>query len=392
MNHGDGLNLRYGAPEEVGVSSAQIAKTSERAREWVGGDHHPCLVVLAARRGVIFLHEAYGVLGPEPGSPPVELDTIFPLASLTKPFTAAVAMTLVEEGLLGLNRPVRDYLPEFSGDGRSKILIRHLLTHTSGLREEEFLELARTEHPDKDEESLLRWLFQNLREYVAIAAQTQPHVPPDTVMMYADPNYELLAEVIRRISGSELDDVAKARLFDPMGMKDSHFILPDELYDRVVGRPAGAPFQSLEESWRKSPSATGGLYSTALDTAAYGQMLLNRGIFNGKKVLSPASVRAMTQNQIPGMNAKFVDRVFSNASWGLGWSITAPFKGALYGEQMLSDRSFVHGGAGGVFIWVDPALDILGVYFSVTMRENQRTTKGFADLFINMIVASVEEI
>lgn len=385
------MQLQFGTPEEAGVSPAQVERIRGQAQGWIDSDHHPALVILAARRGVVFLHEAYGTFGSEGGSP-VGTDTIFPLASLAKPFTAAVAMTLVEEGLLGLNRPVHEYLPEFRRAGKEKILIHHLMTHTSGLAGEDILELIKNEHPEVDDQSADQWLAANLDQWIALASRIAPQVAPGELMMYADTNYELLAEVITRITDKSLEDAAQERLFTKLGIKDTHYILPEEKINRLIQIPDSAPFKDIEKLWRHSPSGSAGLYSTALDTAIFGQMLLDLGANGASRVLSPASIRAMTKNQIPGLSARVVDITFSHASWGLGWSVTAPYKGALYGDQMLSLSSFVHGGSSGVYFWVDPAREILGVYFSVTMTKQQRSTKGFADLFTNMVIASIEEV
>src|SRR5438093_9713957 len=107
------VKLRNGVPEEADMSAPRIAQVARLAEGWVRDGIHPALVVLVTRRGVIVLHEAFGKLRPEPDSPPVVRDTIFPIASITKPITATLAMQLVEDGVLGLNRPVQDYLPEF---------------------------------------------------------------------------------------------------------------------------------------------------------------------------------------------------------------------------------------------------------------------------------------
>src|SRR5205823_8893920 len=94
------------------------------------------LTILVARRGIVVVHEAYGRFGAAPDAPPMPLDAVYPLASLTKPITATCAMCLVEDGALGLNRPVGEYVPEFTGDGKDAVLVHHLLTHTSGLTPE----------------------------------------------------------------------------------------------------------------------------------------------------------------------------------------------------------------------------------------------------------------
>ena len=100
-------------------------------------DLHSAISVVAARHGGVFLNEAFGRMGPEKNAAALPPDAIFPLASLTKPITATAVMILVEEGVLGLNRPVQKYIPEFEGKGKELITIRHLMTHTSGLRAED---------------------------------------------------------------------------------------------------------------------------------------------------------------------------------------------------------------------------------------------------------------
>src|SRR5215218_4342070 len=107
--------LRPGDPAEVGMSPERMERVRRLGAGWVEQGHTPSLQVLVARRGAIVLDEAWGRLGPEENAPPLTTDSIFPLASLTKPITATAVMCLAEDGLLGLNRPVQEYVPEFSG-------------------------------------------------------------------------------------------------------------------------------------------------------------------------------------------------------------------------------------------------------------------------------------
>jgi CubicO group peptidase (beta-lactamase class C family) len=110
----------------------RVARVRDLCARWVADGKTPTLGVCVARRGVIVLHEAFGMRGPGPDSPPLTREALFPIASVTKSITATLAMQLVEDGLLGLNRPAKDYLPEMSGEGANEILVHHLLTHTSG--------------------------------------------------------------------------------------------------------------------------------------------------------------------------------------------------------------------------------------------------------------------
>jgi CubicO group peptidase (beta-lactamase class C family) len=160
------LELRKGTPATVGISAEKIKNIRNLAQKWVDDGVHPSLEFVVARRGVVFLHEAYGKLGPEKDAPSLVKDTIFPLASISKPITATAAMILVEEGLLGLNRPVRDYVPEFIGEGKDKVIVRHLLTHTSGLRDVDLIELVRNEGIELDKTNSDRWFRDNVEMYM----------------------------------------------------------------------------------------------------------------------------------------------------------------------------------------------------------------------------------
>lgn len=384
------LKLREGSPKEARVSSTQVHKIIQRAQSWVADGVHPALVILAARKGVIFLHEAFGRMGPEADAAPVKPDTIFPIASLTKLITAATAMMLVEEGALGLNRPVADYLPEFQGEGKDQILVRHLMTHTSGIRDEDVQGLTEEEYPGKGLLGLNYAVRDNPDRFIDIVARTPPHNPPDTLMMYADLNYQLLASVLARISGTSLDELTHERILSPLKMVDTHHILPERVRERLIRRAETAPYYEHLVSLLKGVAGYSGVISSAEDFAVFGQMMLNRGRYDDMRLLSPASVHAMTTNQIPGLGAAVNDGYFHSASWGLGWSVNDFFKGPLYGEPLLSSSAYGHGGAGGVFVWVDPALELVAVYFSVQPDERFMSSKGCADLFINMLAASVE--
>src|SRR3984893_2925285 len=127
--------LRYGDPKEVGMSAARVRQIARLAERWVNLGEVTALVVIAARRGVIVLHEAFGRLGPELDALPLPLDAIFPIASVSKVITATAALILVEDGRLSLTRPVGEYIPEFQGEGKDAVMVHHLLTHTAGFED-----------------------------------------------------------------------------------------------------------------------------------------------------------------------------------------------------------------------------------------------------------------
>jgi CubicO group peptidase (beta-lactamase class C family) len=395
------VTLRPGNPQDVGMSEQRVRRVVELAEGWVTEGVTPALVVLAARRGVIVLHEAFGRLTPEENAPPVALDSIFPLASLSKPITATAAMILVEQGLLGLNRPVSWYVPEFSGEGKDAVMVHHLLTHTAGLNDDELDAHAErrrgsaeippaeeTQHPLVHE-----WLY---RRYDAPLWK-----PPGTVMRYSAWGYELLGEIVRRVSGRSFADFVRERIFQPLGMQDTTAIVPDAVKHRVVRHEyTGTDWGQVLADFKveQTPWANWGIYSTALDMAILGQMFLNRGCYGEARILSPATVAEMTRDQIPGIGGWLGDVFIPEPSWGLGWPVhgNGKWAGSLY-----SQRTFEHGGAGGVYLWVDPVYEIVGVYLSVESEGGipprlrlPEVSEGIfwkwrLDLFINAVTAAV---
>jgi CubicO group peptidase (beta-lactamase class C family) len=376
------------------MSPQRIARVAQLAERWVSDGVHPALIVLVARRGVIVLHEAYGRLGPGPDSAPLSPDAISPLASLTKPITATAVMQLVEDGVLGLNRPVQDYVPEFAGVGKEQVMVHHLLTHTSGLNDAELDAYVanKTVAPVLLTEQRVT-APPSVQEYLDARYDGPLWKPAGAEMAYCGMNYALLGELVRRLSGRSLAQFARERIFGPLGMADTDYVLPDSRVHRLMRRPPGAPFQYLNdlESLRIG-SATGSVTSTALDMATFGQMFLNRGEYSGAQVLSPATVTEMTRNQIPGIGTTFADgKYYAEASWGYGWSVHGDGKWQYFDGSLYSPRAFRHSGASGVYLWVDPVYEIVGVYFSVYLEMPVLVRKWCVDLFVNAVTAAALE-
>jgi CubicO group peptidase (beta-lactamase class C family) len=383
------------------MSEGRVRRIVDLAEGWVAEGVTPALVVLAARRGVIVLHKAFGRLTPEEDSPPLALDAIFPLASISKPIAATAAMILVEDGLLGLNRPVSWYIPEFTGEGKEEVMVHHLLTHTSGLYNEEV-----DAHADRRRGSAKIPPAEGtqhplVQEWLCLRYDAPLWKPPGTKWSYSVWGYELLGEIVRRVSGRSFADFVRERIFQPLGMQDSHYIVPDSVAQRVVRHKYDASSwgQHLADfEIEQTPWANWGAYSTALDMAIFGQMFLNGGRYGDVRILSPASVAEMTRDQIPGIDGLWGGVPFPEASWGLGWSVKGNGKWA---GSLWSPRTFEHGGDGGVHLWVDPVYEIVGVYFSVTSEggipPGVRVPEGpesvffgwRLDLFINAVTAAV---
>ena len=400
--------LRPGTPQEAGMSPQRVSHVADLAAGWVAQGVTPALVVLVARRGLVVLHKAFGRLGPEEAAPPLERDTIFPLASLTKPITATAAMILVEDGLLGLNRPVSWYIPEFVGPGKDSVMVHHLLTHTSGLRDEEakfsdpnaFAEKRGSVPPGDETEH--PWLH----EYLSLRYDAPLWKRPGTEMSYCNFGYELVGEIVRRVSGMSLAGFCRERIFEPLAMTDTAYILPESMRQRVVRRAPDAPWADTLSLGRleEIPWASAGAHSTAMDLAVFGQMFLNRGTYGEARILCPASVAEMTRNQIPGIRAQYEGLVFPEASWGYGWNTREGKNSVAYAEPLQSQKAFSHGGLGGIFMWVDPAYDLVGACFSVVSqggvpdqvlvpeRFGDQELMGRPDLFVNAVTAAIVDL
>jgi CubicO group peptidase (beta-lactamase class C family) len=367
--------LRPGSPEENGLDRSRVDHVRQSCRGWVEQDVHKALGVLVARRGVIALHEAFGRLGPHE-APPLQLDSIFPLASLSKVVTATALMTLVEDGLVGLTRPVQEYVPEFVGEGKDAVCVHHLLTHTSGLR---------------DQDIGMR-LDASVQERLLDGVGVPLSRGPGEEMEYCTFNYVLVGEIVERVSGRSLSEFAACRIFDPLGMDDTSYALADERGARAIGwnlMPAAIdPF--TDPKFRQTPHPDGGIWTTAMDTAIFGQAFLNGGAYGDARILRPTTVAEMTRNQIPGIGATYGYAHVAGASWGYGWGIAGTAKWPAYPPFPLG--TFAHSGSRSMMLWVDPSHEVVGVYLSICRwKENGTDTINNVDLFANAVAAAVDD-
>ena len=214
-------------------------------------------------------------------------------------------------------------------------------------------------------------------------------------MSYANENYVLLGEIIRRISSMSYGDFIEARIFQPLGVHDVHLGLDHAIEADVVwdfsipfaeGYPEGEEFREM----MRVPNPGGSFYGRARDYAAFAQMLLNQGSYGDARLLHPTSVAHMTRNQIPGVGTDFFGHWHTEAGWGYGTNIIGTDRWPWFDGSLVSNGSFTHGGGGGTSFWVDPTLDLVGVYFSHCIDRNPAGDMQWdADLFQNMVTAAV---
>ncbi|WP_440961681.1 serine hydrolase domain-containing protein [Paenibacillus nitricinens] len=317
--------LLFHSLEQAGVSACGVERIRIAAAQMVEDNITPAQVIVAARKGTLLVHQANGKFGPEPGAAELTVDAIYPICSITKLFTATAIMMLMEQGKIGLNRPVSDYIPEFTGEGKTKVCVHHLLTHTSGLEGEVIwqngqLKKEQGEYPPHEPNQ-----DPDQHKYLYGGYDAPLSNEPGTVMSYCGYGYELLGEIIRRVSGQAYDVFVKETIFKPLGMENTYYRVPMDVLDKVVRRaPEAACAEWVDSEYNlNSVSAGGGAYSTAMDLAVFGQMFLNGGIYNGVRFLSPVTVKEMTRNQIPGVSSQYRDEVFPEAYWGTDGRLTA---------------------------------------------------------------------
>lgn len=387
-------------PEYVGMSAARLQQLSDLAKNWIRPDLHQSIVMHVVRNGQTCFQCALGDLTADSDSPAVDLDTMFPVASLSKVFTAAAVMTLVEDGLLSLNNPVQDFIPEFTGANKETVRLWNLLTHTvGGLSMEEMDGLPyRTDFQSDSQPPVPAGQHPKIHEYLCAGYEFPLSHKPGSVVIYSNYGFELLGEVVRRVRGVPLATYAEDRIFKPLGMRDTHFVLPVKKYSRVARRPLDAAkavakelfFQGLEsESLAETPWASGGVYSTASDLSKFGQMFLNGGELDGVQVLSPATIAYMTRNQTHGLPDGDRDEALNDASRGIGWDIPGVKRDLMY-ANLYSPDTYSHSGAGGSLLWVDPVYNLVGVFLSIELIVRPDEQRSWAaDRFVNTITASI---
>lgn len=261
-------------------------------------------------------------------------DTIFDAASLTKVLaTAPAIMLLWEREQLKLDDPVAAFIPEFRSHGKETISLRHLLTHTSGLR----AGLGRTP------------AWSGYDEAIARACAEKPTHAPGRFFRYSDINFIVLGEVVRRVSGRKLDEFARTEIYEPLDMVDTMFCPPATLIPRVA--PTERVSGEVLRGWVHDPTAQkmggvaghAGVFTTTRDVARFARLFLNNGRLGDVQLLRPETVRLMTSVQSPPE----VD-----ARRGIGWDIDSGYSRPR--GNVFPIGSYGHTGFTGVCLWIDP--------------------------------------
>lgn len=381
-------------PAQAGMNPEMLARISVRMKEFVDSGKTAGIVTLVARHGHVASLEAVGFQDVEKQTP-MRPNSIFRIMSVTKPVTCAAVMVLVDEGRLSLLDPAERFIPEFKGlkvnpcgtrvghncelvEVERPITVLDLMTHTAGLGERG----GGRGTPESSPASLA--------EQIAGAASRATLIfQPGTAWNYSNFGIAVLGRIIEVASGKSYEQFMADKLFQPLGMADTFFAVPPEkaarvstVYTFTEGRLK--PLVRATPAGPRIPSPDSGLFSTAADLARFNQMMLNKGVLNGKRVLSAAAVESMTTSQTGGLPSGYAPGV----GQGYGYEVVREPLG-MY--RYTSIGSFEKAGVYRTYVWVDPSKDLVGLILM------QRNTGGPAadladevNVFMAMAAAAVE--
>ena len=357
------------APSDVGLRSEHLEHIEPLVRRWLREGQMAGCVVAIGRHGKLAYLRAFGDRVVKPQCEPMTVDTLFDMASLTKPTaTATSIMILIDRGQIRLHDRVSRYLPEFRGHGKDAITVLDLLTHQGGLI---------PDNPISDYQDGPAKAFERVME---LELQSKP----GERFKYTDVGFIVLGWLVERITGKNVDQFARENIFRPLGMTDTGYLPDAELRRRA------AATEQRDGKWLRGEvhdprahllggvAGHAGLFSTVDDMAIYAQMMLQHGRFAGHRILSPAAVEAMTRGY----------RVSSGLR-GLGWDKQTGYS-SNRGEWMTR-RAFGHGGFTGTAMWIDPGYDLFVIFLSTRLHpDGKGSVNRLAGRIGTIAVAAVE--
>jgi CubicO group peptidase (beta-lactamase class C family) len=347
------------SPASVGMSAKRLESIDRIVKRGVNAGGYPGAAVVVGRKGATVWEKGFGHVSWGTKAPAVKPgETIYDLASLTKVVgTTTAVMLLYDEGRIELDKPVREYLPEFSGGDKDSVTIRELLEHRSGLP------------ADRDIWKMAR----NPIEARAVVMDVPLVCRPGDCYVYSDLGAIVLGLVVERVTGQGLDVYLHERVFAPLGMTHTFFRPADSLRKRVAPTSLTADGGYMvrgvvhdENAWALGGVAGhAGLFSTAGDLAVFSQMLLNGGVYDGVRIVSDSAVRLFTTR---AAGSRALGWAMADGQWGSG--------------RYLSDGSFGHVGFTGTSIWIDPTREMFVILLTnrVYKPKVRGSSKAIADI------------
>ncbi len=369
--------LPIGTPDSAGMQTQRLKEIEQLVLDGIQDGKMPGAVVCVGHRGKIVYLEAFGnrQVGDDPQ--PMTIETVFDMASITKPVaTATSVMKLVEDGRIRLASKVVDFFPEFAPNGKDDITIQDMLVHQSGLIPDNAL----SDYLDGPE---LAW--KRICDLKLVA-------PVGQEFKYSDVNFIVLAKIIEKVSGKNVHEYSQENIFAPLGMNETGYNPREELKQRA------APTEKRDGQWMRGEvhdprayeldgiAGHAGLFSTAQDLAIYAQMMLGQGEFKqGELRQSDEPVRILSPQTVRKMTATY--RV-SRGSRGLGWDKQSPYSSNR--GDLLSPNAFGHGGFTGTVLWIDPELDLFYIFLSNRVHPSGKgSVNHLAGQILNVVASSI---
>jgi uncharacterized protein YbbC (DUF1343 family)/CubicO group peptidase (beta-lactamase class C family) len=356
-------------PAEVGFRPERLSALEAVITQGLESGRMPGCVLAFGRHGQLAWLQAYGQRQVQPEPLPMTVDTVFDMASITKPIaTATSVMMLVERGQLRLRDRVADYFPDFATNGKHEITLTQLLTHHAGLIPDNSL----SDYDQGPAEAWQRILQLDLEK------------DPATRFVYSDVGFIVLGELVKQASGLDVHEFTQQHLFGPLGMSETGY-LPD-----IALRARCATTQQRDGHWMQGEvhdprafqlggvAGHAGLFSTAQDLAVYAQMMLQEGIYGGQRILSPPTVRLMTRAHDVSGNVR-----------GLGWDKLSGYS-SNRGEN-FSEQAYGHGGFTGTVLWIDPKLDLFFIFLSNRVHpDGQGNVNSLAGRLATVVASAID--
>ena len=380
-------NMPLALPEEVGFSSPRMRRIDSRFSTLVQNGRFPGFVTAVMRHGKVAHFSAHGYSDVESRTS-MRADSIFRIYSMTKPIVGVGMMILYEQGHFQLDDPVSKFIPEFSAmkvytaeglvEQESPITIRHLMTHTSGLADAYMSDPVSQQykHAGLDAEWSTMMSGITLREYVQKITDRPLLFQPGSQWHYGM-NITVLGRLIEIISGQTLSRYLEDHILSPLKLNDTGYFVPSGKHNRLVPlykiKDHNLINITQESAYEKKPSlemGDSGMVSTAPDMLRFLQMLLNGGVLDGVRILSPGTVKLMRSNHLPERMGEMPLRQLKDyyplaARRGTGQGLTmAVITDAVAAGSTGSNGEYTWGGAACTDFWVDPETKVVGLVFT----------------------------
>jgi CubicO group peptidase (beta-lactamase class C family) len=346
-------------PDAIGLDPVRLQRACDLLTKWTE-EKVLSAGLCVGRRGRMVEPRFFGRVRDEEDAPALGKDALFLVASITKPVTVTAVMILVERGLVALEDRVARYVPAFAARGKGEVQVRHLMTHTSGLPDMV---------PDNEK---LRKAHKPLSAFVEATCKVGLQFPPGTRVSYQSMGTLMLAEIVHQVTGKSAAEFLRAEVFEPLGMADTSLGWQPAKKGRIAAVRVPPAREKPDWSWNSAywlglGAPWGGLITSPADFARFCQMMINGGSLDDVTVLSPASVRAMTSNQLAYM-PRIPEEERRCRPWGLGWRLNWPGHSANFGD-LLGPRTYGHWGATGTVCWLDPDAEVFCILFTTQPQE-----------------------